>query len=519
MNQQTDTNQPSSELTELLGSQLDPDAAELLRDLDDEEGDDGPEAGIDAPRLSNPSLASVMTVSSSPIMDSAGDSSPIPKRPFLVSGVEIGVGYRSEPLPKVELKQESVTEQTPADESDDNSAFLTGATLPQLQPVPLTPSASAQPKAIQEEENPEEDAQELKSEELSPEDKAGASNQEPDAGADNNESTPENQVEAKSGTEQSSKVTHSLNQSKPPARKPNAPPPVPPTAPVRVLKENEIAITTEALTAMCAGGLLDEAPDLEQHNFIDNSWYTQIFNDDYLRTTPSDIDRQTKREAKFIIDRLGMQEGARMLDLCCGYGRHTLALSHLGFDMVGFDLSMIMLRKALSDAQKSGLSIKFVHGDMQKLSFKSIFDAIYNVQTSFGYFNDQKNFKVLQGILHALKPGGRFFIETINRDFFIDQLPHRIFWKGVDCTIFEEIDLDYYLGVLKVKRSFVFSDSARAPWEQFINIRLYTASEMRALLQRAGFEIIELSGDYSLPGAFFGAQSPRVIFVAERPIP
>ena len=120
-------------------------------------------------------------------------------------------------------------------------------------------------------------------------------------------------------------------------------------------------------------------------------------------------------------------------------------------------------------------------------------------------------------MFRALKQGGVLMLETINRDFLINDLPLRLWWKGKECTLLEEIDMEPLSGLLKVQRSFVFDDSSRAPWEQKIQIRLYTATEMRALLTRAGFDIVELSGDYSLPGAYFGASSPRNIFVAERP--
>lgn len=304
------------------------------------------------------------------------------------------------------------------------------------------------------------------------------------------------------------------------SKKPPVPPPMPAAgAPAgRVLREGEMIITQDILNDILPGGKNDEARDLAAFKFTDNNWYAQVFNEDFLRTVPKSSPRQTMREAKFIIDRLGIESGARVLDLCCGYGRHTLELAKKGFDMVGLDLSMVMLKKALADAQAKGQAIKFVHGDMRKLSFKAIFDAIYNVQTSFGYFDDQSNFRVLQGIFNALKPGGVFLIETVNRDFIMNDLPLRLWWKGIDCTLLEEIDSEATTGLLKVQRSFVFDDNQRAPWEQKIQIRLYTANEMRALLTRAGFKVVELSGDYSLPGAYFGATSPKNIFVAEKPL-
>ena len=298
----------------------------------------------------------------------------------------------------------------------------------------------------------------------------------------------------------------------PPPRKP------PPTPPQRVVKEGEIVLTQEAIDDMLAGGKADEARDLDANSIPDSNWFGQVFNEDYFRTLPQNLHQQTLREVDFVVDRLGVEPGGRVLDLCCGFGRHTMLMAKRGFDMVGLDLSLTLLQKALAEAQRRGLSIKFVHGDMRKLSFQSVFDGIFNVQTSFGYFNDQTNFRVLQGILRALKPGGRFLIETINRDFVCEDLPMRIWWEGTECLILEEVDYDFKVGVLKVKRSFVFEDTSRDPWEQNISIRLYAPHELRQLLTRAGFDFVELSGDYALPGAFFGGTSRRSIIVAERPV-
>lgn len=300
------------------------------------------------------------------------------------------------------------------------------------------------------------------------------------------------------------------------SKKPPIPPKMPAAMPnARILRDGEVAYTQEALNDILPGGKNDDARDLN-YKFDDNNWYAQVFNDDYLRTVPRSSPRQSKREAAFIIDRLGIQTGARVLDLCCGFGRHIIELASHGFNMVGLDLSMTMLKKALADAQAQNLVIKFVHGDMRKLSFTGIFDAIYNVQTSFGYFDDLTNFKVLQGMFRALKPGGVVLLETVNRDFIINDLPLRLWWKAKECTILEEIDMDPLSGLLNVQRSFVYDDG-RAPWEQKMHIRLYSTTEMRILLMRAGFNIVELSGDYTIPGAYFGHASQKMIYVAEKP--
>ena len=92
------------------------------------------------------------------------------------------------------------------------------------------------------------------------------------------------------------------------------PPPMPMASMVskaRILREGEQAYTAEQLKDILAGGKNDEAPDLAALKVGDNGWYNQIFNEDYLRTIPKSEPRQTRREARFIVDRLGLEHDYR----------------------------------------------------------------------------------------------------------------------------------------------------------------------------------------------------------------
>ncbi len=475
----------------------DPDAAELLKDLDDDEDE---EEVAEEGGMSSPSLARVLSSSSESIagLPTVSEDVAEPKElPKVVSVIKPKEEESESVAPVAEEKSEPEKESASSEEggkASDDAAKAAVDTKAMLLGDPIRPSGnsikpfkpSAVEKAVPVPEKPSEDA------------KPAEASKPAEAPKPKEEEVPAE------------------------ASRPVAPPPPPmgsASAPKgRVLREGEQAYTADQIKDMLAGGKNDEAPDLAALKTADNGWYSQIFNEDYLRTIPKSEPRQTRREARFIVDQLGLEPGARVLDLACGTGRHTIELAKKGYEMVGLDYSMVMLKYALANAQAAKQIIKFIHGDMQKLSFKAIFDAVYCVQTSFGYFDDLRNFKVLQGIFRALKPGGVFLIEVTNRDFIVDDLPLRLWWKGKDCKLLEEIDLEHRTGILKVKRSFVFDDMSRAPWEQNINIRLYSSNELRALLMRAGFNVVELSGDYSHPGAYFGATSPRIIYVAEKPI-
>lgn len=245
------------------------------------------------------------------------------------------------------------------------------------------------------------------------------------------------------------------------------------------------------------------------------TWFQKVFTDEYLRTLPKDIHRQTKREADFIEETFELGEDDRVLDLACGFGRHSIELTRRGFEVAGLDLSMPLLQKALNEAQKQSLSIKFIHGDMRDLSFEAIFSACFLWQTSFGYFDDQTNFRVLRGIHRSLRPGGSLLIDVLNRDHIVTEMPHRLWWEGVNCVFLEEVELDHRTSVLHTKRSFIYEDGT-PPLEQNTFIRVYSLHELRQLLQAAGFAVREISGELHHRGRFLGPASSRIIIHAKK---
>ena len=85
----------------------------------------------------------------------------------------------------------------------------------------------------------------------------------------------------------------------------------------------------------------------------------------------------------------------------------------------GIDLSLPLLIRAADESQRRALSVNFVHADMREMAFDSQFDGAYSFLTSFGYFDEETNLKVAASIYRALKPGGRFLLDTINRDYIV----------------------------------------------------------------------------------------------------
>ncbi len=117
-----------------------------------------------------------------------------------------------------------------------------------------------------------------------------------------------------------------------------------------------------------------------------------------------------------LLRRLKLPPGARILDVPCGFGRHSLLLARCGYRVTGVDISPELLARARRQAAAHSLPIAFRRGNMRRLSGLRGFDLLLNLFTSFGYFGDAGDRIVLQGFYRALRPGGWLVMHLINRD-------------------------------------------------------------------------------------------------------
>jgi SAM-dependent methyltransferase len=225
-----------------------------------------------------------------------------------------------------------------------------------------------------------------------------------------------------------------------------------------------------------------------------------MFDDDFLRSIKQPTAKQIEAEVAFIDDRLGLRQDALILDLACGDGRHSIGLTRRGYKVIGFDLSLAMMARAQEEAEAARQKINFLHGDMKEMNFENQFDGVYFWGMSFGYFDEEKNFAVVQRIHRALRPGGVLLLD--------------VWFEGDGCICMDESLLDSLTSRLKVKRTLMLEDGRTR--ELDFSIRLYGLHELGKVLHDAGFKVLEVSGQIETPGVFFGSESPRCIVLAER---
>ncbi len=244
-------------------------------------------------------------------------------------------------------------------------------------------------------------------------------------------------------------------------------------------------------------------------------WWEEVFGEDFVRATTRDTDEQISREANFIEESLGVAPGGVVLDLGCGAGYHAVELASRGYGVVGYDLSLFQLALAADVAQERGQKLNFLQGDMREMAFEEMFDGIYCWNTTFGYFEEEKNLAVAQRVFRALRPGGMFLLDVANRDFVAMDQPSQVWYEGDSCVCMDDMSVDFITSRLRVKRTMILDDGRTR--ESNYSVRLYALHELGKLLHDVGFRVTEASGHLATPGVFFGTNSPRIIVLAQKP--
>jgi SAM-dependent methyltransferase len=233
--------------------------------------------------------------------------------------------------------------------------------------------------------------------------------------------------------------------------------------------------------------------------------------DDYMVFYGDDLtDERSEAEVAALVKLLELDSPKKILDLACGFGRHANRLAALGHAVTGVDLTPGFLEIARSQAVAMGVNIDYRQGDMRQIDFREEFDRVLLLFTSFGYFEDDENVRVMEAIARALKPGGLLRFDIPNRDVVVKTVPStEVVDKGADLMI-NRLSFDMLSGRFHNRR-IVVRDGVRK--DKPFSIRLYNATEIRDLLNQAGLEVDKILG-YS--GQPLSGDSRGMVIVARK---
>jgi SAM-dependent methyltransferase len=244
------------------------------------------------------------------------------------------------------------------------------------------------------------------------------------------------------------------------------------------------------------------------------------FDDDALWETmaPAMFSPKRMADAAHEVDQIAhlleLPPGAAVLDLCCGTGRHALELARRGHRVTAVDRTQAYLSRAEDTAKKENLAIEFVRSDMRAFHRPDAFDAVINLFTSFGYFEDPADDRrVLENVFISLRSGGRLLMELNGKEMLARNFRARDWHRLDDGSLFLE-ERTLHPGWDRIDTKWILiNDQGR--FERGIQLRLYSAAELVALARSVGFNDVDVFG--SLGGVPYDAAAQRLIMRARGP--
>jgi len=234
-------------------------------------------------------------------------------------------------------------------------------------------------------------------------------------------------------------------------------------------------------------------------SWFDTSWYHVLYK------------HRDFNEAELFIDNicqyLALPKKSVVLDLACGKGRHAIYLARKGFQVVGLDLSARSITEASLSANDQ---LQFHIHDMRKLWKPAYFDVVFNLFTSFGYFEDKADDEaVLKSIAAGLKPDGLLVFDYLHATHVHEThiAREKQQHEGIEFSISRHLSDNWI-----VKQIEFVADGQ--PYCFYEKVRNYSPEELATMLQRCGFVIMRSFGNYKLDPLL--DESPRCIYVARR---
>ncbi len=233
------------------------------------------------------------------------------------------------------------------------------------------------------------------------------------------------------------------------------------------------------------------------------TWYKEIWT---LNIKEQSWTEDTKKQVDFLIETLGLTGHERILDLACGFGRHSLELARRGYTVVGIDITKAYVEEATRQAEEERLAATFLHMDIRDVDFTREFDVVLNMgDGAIGYLeNEAENLKIYDVIANALRPGGKHVMDIMSADYADTHFPCNL-WdageKGITLSRFEW-DKESQI-MLYGQKDFAYGELLEAPqFEAGDPIRLYHLKEIEQIMKDRNMSVRQVFGKFDgTPGS------------------
>lgn len=217
-------------------------------------------------------------------------------------------------------------------------------------------------------------------------------------------------------------------------------------------------------------------------------WSLDIKNQSWTEETVKQID--------FLIDALALSGHERILDLACGFGRHSLELGRRGFSVVGVDITKTYIDDAIKQAAAENLPATFLHADIRSLTFREEFDVVLNMADgAIGYLESEtENLKIFDAISRALRPGGKHVMDIMNADYADTHFPCNLWDMGQTGITLSRFEWDAESRIMLYgQNDFVYGDVLSMPRFDLADpIRLYHRGEIETIMAQRGMRVMKV---------------------------
>lgn len=231
---------------------------------------------------------------------------------------------------------------------------------------------------------------------------------------------------------------------------------------------------------------------------MEKDWYKKIWT---LDIQDQSWVEDTKRQVDFLIEKLELKGTERILDLACGFGRHSLELARRGYDVTGVDITPEYIEYATKQAQTEKLNARFICSDIRNVSFHNEFDVVLNMADgAIGYLeNEEENLKIFRVISEALKPGGKHFMDIINGSYAEIHFPCKLWDEGEKCLTLSMFEWEKESKTLLYGQiDYPYGEPLFKPeMTEGNTIRLYSLDEVKSIFTELGMCVYDSYADYS----------------------
>jgi len=249
---------------------------------------------------------------------------------------------------------------------------------------------------------------------------------------------------------------------------------------------------------------MTESKPWHEDDFFWETWGPVLFTERRLAATATEVEG--------VVSLTGIKPAAHVLDLCCGIGRHSLELARRGFKVTGVDRTAHYLEQANEKAEKENLKVEFVQDDMRNFCRPGTFDCAISMFTSFSYFEDpEEDRQVVANVYRSLKPGGAFLLDMPGKETLARIFTDRGWHEENGVLVLEERKVSKNWGWIE-NRWIMIKDNRRT--ESRLSLRLYSATELIALLDDCGFKQADAYGD--LEGNAYDHTARRLVIVGHK---